>query len=241
MSLEKGIDQSKLPTCRRGEAGPGQADTTLCHTTIFFLPDIHLPTNMSTITLPELPTEILELIAYFAATQEVLGPPTSLAALLGTSRALHDKLSLVANPLLYASIFEAKFDLGAIRRRYGADFVTMSGLASELQRRFRSLRHIRSMHGALAGEKDTTQSVLSVAYIMMLEDDGKNKRQLCEYAGFSSWLQRYWSDETGASVVKRCWRTGRWPPLTPENALAMWLYWMILKPSKHQYSQKPLL
>lgn len=200
-----------------------------------------MPTNGRTLT--DLPPEILELVAYYSATHDILGPPTSLASLLCTNKALNGCLSFKANPLLYASIFEAKFDLGATRRRYGAEALNMVGIAAELKRRFINLKRIRSLDGTVIGgggdssdnnnnSTAVAQTLLLQAYILMLENDSKNRRQLCEYAGFETWLERFWLDDNGSSLVRRCWETARWPPLTTENSMAMWLYWILLKPGE---------
>src|SRR5258707_258884 len=43
--------------------------------------------------------------------------------------------------------------------------------------------------------------MLWTAYVMMLENDGKNERQLREYANLHEWLRAFWFAEDGASFA----------------------------------------
>ena len=76
---------------------------------------------MPSITLTTLPPELLEHIAFFVCTSPLLGPPSALLALLTLNRAIYESLAPDRNPHLYARVFEAKFDLGAmVRRGFGS-------------------------------------------------------------------------------------------------------------------------
>jgi hypothetical protein len=65
---------------------------------------------------------------------------------------------------------------------------------------------------------------------MMLENDGKNLRQLREYAKIDDWLKEYWFDDHGASWAKMAIRVDQWPSDSGQTSLAMWLFWFLLKP-----------
>lgn len=82
------------------------------------------------------------------------------------------------------------------------------------------------------GENTMLDEVLWVAYLMMLENDGMNERQL-RAADIEAWLDTYWFNPAGASsaIQTAGWRS--WPPDTERNGLAMWLYWLTLDLSKH--------
>jgi hypothetical protein len=189
------------------------------------------------------PQEIIENIALFAATEQFLGPPSALVPLLCTCRTLNAYLSMTTNLHLYAQIFACKFDTASSVRRFGARVVTPAWYASELRRRCVYLKRIRTRLDAVIvaestvrdlceGSENELRSTLWIAYLMMLENDGKNERQLREYAGMAGWLRLYWFDEHGASLVKTSIKQDCWPPNTQEMALAMWLFWFLLRVGK---------
>ena len=100
------------------------------------------------------------------------------------------------------------------------------------------LRRIRARTDTLApiwdlspGHSRHLSELLWTAYLMMLENDGKNERQLREYARMDAWLRTYLLDENGASLVRSAVRRDQWPVGNDERiALAMWLFWMLLRP-----------
>ena len=124
---------------------------------------------MSSITLTTLPPELLEHIAFFVCTSPLLGPPSALLALLTLNRAIYESLAPDRNPHLYARVFEAKFDLGAmVRRGFGSgggggweigiangngngvglrEQVSAQALTRLLIHRFTTLSRIRSLTG----------------------------------------------------------------------------------------------
>lgn len=189
-------------------------------------------------SLASVPQEILEHIAYFTATTSFLGPPSPLIPLLSTSRRIHDALAFDKNPHIWARIFTNKFDLAAALRRLGPDRVTPVTIAQELRKRCMVLRRIRAKTDTLApiwdlspGHSRQLSELLWMAYLMMLENDGKNERQLREYARMDAWLRTYLLDENGASLVRSTVRRDQWPAGNDERvALAMWLFWMLLRP-----------
>lgn len=192
------------------------------------------------LSLNTVPQEVLEHIAFFAATDTFLGPPSALLPLLLTNRRLNASLSISANHHLYASIFHFKFDTAAPFARFGHDRLTSWAFAHELRKRFTALQRIRARldsttHARHAEEEEdggdpkmTVYDVLSTAYIMMLENEERNKLQLVEYGRMTEWIREFWFDTHGASLAIYCIRVGQWPINRPETALGMWLFWFLL-------------
>jgi hypothetical protein len=214
-------------------------------------------------TLDTIPHELLENIAFFAATSELLGPPHALVPLLLVNRRLHAALDSASNPHLHARIFAAKFDTAALVRRLGPGPLSGAGtraakLAKELKRRCVQLGRLRagvgSTVGAFAALTDggggggsgsgssggsgglteegmrALHEMLWTAYLMMLENDGKNEQQLREYARLDRWLRQFWFAEDGASCARIAIRDNAWPPNNDLSAVTMWLFWFLLRP-----------
>lgn len=150
-------------------------------------------------TLATVPQEILEHIAFFSATQTFLGPPSALVPLLGTCRRFHSRLSINSNHHLYASVFAHKFDIASVVRRLGSDRTTPYVLTRELQRRCFYLKRIRGrLDSTVKPSRDSDNvdhdgsilhELLFHAYILMLENEGKNEQQLREYGRIDAWLK----------------------------------------------------
>jgi hypothetical protein len=195
-----------------------------------------LPTMNELLSLSSVPQEVLEHVAFFTATDTFLGPPSSLLPLLLTSRQINASLSIAANHHLYADIFCHKFDTAAPMARLGLDRLTSLALADELRRRCVVLQRLRdrldsTTHArhACADNRMSVYNVLSTAYIMMLENEGKNKRQLVEYGLIGPWIREFWFNPHGSSLAIYNIRTGQWPRNCPVTALGMWLFWFLLK------------
>lgn len=207
-----------------------------------------------------IPHELLENIALFAVTSDPLGPPRELIPLLLVNRRLHAALSSTSNPHFHARIFAAKFDTAALVRRLGPGPATRAPkLAAELRRRCVQLGRLRAQVGctvdtfaALAGGTCTgagsgggsglteegmraLHEMLWTAYLMMLENDGKNERQLREYARLDRWLRNFWFAEDGASCAQIAIRDNAWPPNNDLSAVTMWLFWFLLRPGAYHY------
>lgn len=194
------------------------------------------------------PQEILERIAFFVGTSEFLGPPAGILSLLLTNHTIHSYLSPSSNPHLYGRIFAAKFDVGHATRRLGSDALFARALSDELQRRCTCLTRIRRRSDSkilrsslFAQDEDAVRILLWTAYLMMLENDGKNAEQLQSYAHMDAWLKEYWFDPDGASLVTRDVKMGNWPSDNEHNALAMWLFWFLFKPGTYRAHQPCLL
>ncbi|KAI5119261.1 hypothetical protein M0805_007264 [Coniferiporia weirii] len=202
-------------------------------------------------SLDTVPPEILEHIAFFAATEPLLGPPAVLPVLLALDRSTHAALALATNPLLYARICAAKFDLTAPARRLAAraDALAAPVLAAELVKRCRVLKRLRSLVGARAAPSPENgrdlDELLWTVFLMVLEDDGCNAAQLRVYARAGEWLRVYWFDDAGASGAMLALQHDRWPVFGlgaastagstrgARDALAMWLLWFFLEPAAY--------
>lgn len=186
--------------------------------------------------LDNIPPEIVEHIALFAATTEFLGPPKELRSLLLTNRHIYSCLS---TPHLYARVFRDKFDVASTTHRLGPDRTSPAALAAELKRRCIYLTKIRCrsdtkvlQYPIVQYDEEAVRDTLWTAYLMMLENNGKNERQLRHYAGIDEWLTEYWFDPQGASFATSSIKMDRWPPNSETNSLAMWLFWFLLKPGE---------
>ncbi|ESK93284.1 hypothetical protein Moror_14547 [Moniliophthora roreri MCA 2997] len=194
---------------------------------------------MTTSILESIPPEILEQIAYHVAVDSFLGPPSNIISLLSISRRMYSCLSPSSNTCLYAKIFSHKFDLLAAMRRIGSERLSTAVLTQELRRRCVLLKRIRSRMDACTDEQhiirddDTLHDILIHAYLWMLENEGKNERQLREYARIDLWLNDYWFNLRGSSGAKRYIGLDLWPVQTRHAILAMWLFWFTLKPEEY--------
>ncbi|KAF5366807.1 hypothetical protein D9758_006571 [Tetrapyrgos nigripes] len=198
-------------------------------------------------SLNNIPQEILENIAYFCATSEFLGPPSGLTPLVATSRWTYHCLSVKSNHCLFAGIFTSKFDVSVYKRRLGGKTdLSNACLSQELQRRCLCLKQIRQKFGCRSSgverseDEDgdeagpfTRDELLLRAYLLVLEDEGNNVRQLREYARMDEWLKEYWFGDLGASGARRALKGDEWPVQNEDTRLAMWLFWFLLKPEEY--------
>ena len=205
-------------------------------------PNGHINRSFRAMSLISLAPEMLEEIAFYVATNPFLGPPSALIPLLSSCRTIYDSLSINSNDHLYAQIFTNKFDMEPPIRRLGSRITLSSLLASELRRRCIYLKRIKYRLDALTIRPPSTatehdcdgvlRETLWMAYLMMLENDGKNEMQLREYAGMDGWLKLYWFNDDGASLAKHAIRIGQWPSNSRQASLAMWLFWFLLVPGE---------
>jgi hypothetical protein len=207
----------------------------------------HGAVQMSSLSPPSLntvPIEVLEHIALFAATETFLGPPSAIPSLLATCRTISSTVSVASNSPLYARIFAWKFDIAPAARRLFSERTAAHELSSELQRRCTVLKRIRHRLDATIPLDvqawnqggDSLRTVLWTAYLMMLENDGKNEEQLRSYAGIRQWLSLFWFDDRGASFARCAVRMDCWPEADERNALAMWLFWFLLRTGASEFS-----
>lgn len=188
-----------------------------------------------------IPQEVLEHIAFFAATDGFVGPPEGIIALLGVDRRTHAALSVSSNPYLWSRIFAFKFDLpcSASPLLEGGRTVGPAEVCEEFKLRCTLLKRIRNRTDSLATSyvlspthRDCLRSILWMAFLMMLENEGKNDRQLREYAGFDGWLREFLFHPSGASLAAWSVKVDLWPPNDERSSLALWLFWYMLKPGE---------
>ncbi|EJD05020.1 uncharacterized protein FOMMEDRAFT_166723 [Fomitiporia mediterranea MF3/22] len=216
--------------------------------------------------LDTLPPDVLDYIAYFSGTHSLLGPPSGLLPLLCLCRSTNASLRRSVNPHLYGRIFVAKFDLAAPRRRLARLFkhdttsvVSVNALADELIRRFTIIKYLRTeLHARCSNDvpgdesmintpdtntdaSDKLDELLWTAFLMVLEDEGRNTAQL-RHARIDAWLAVFWFEAQGASGANRAFSIDRWPvapayskdvPQKTRHALAMWLLWFFLDPAAY--------
>ncbi|EKM52375.1 uncharacterized protein PHACADRAFT_260696 [Phanerochaete carnosa HHB-10118-sp] len=200
-----------------------------------------MPAETTASPLGRVPQEVLEHIAFFAATDGFLGPPAGLVPLLSLNRAMHDALSFQNNPHLYARVFAGKYDEDAAVRRLGAAQLPATALAEELQRRSLVLKRIRARYDSKVPSSDKHLGrVMWTAYLMVLENDGKNERQLLEYARANEWLKEYLFDARGASqFFETITASDKWIANSELMSLALWLFWYLLQPEDYLNNDAP--
>ncbi|KAF8588561.1 hypothetical protein K439DRAFT_593646 [Ramaria rubella] len=177
--------------------------------------------------LESAPQEILEEIAFQAALIPFLGPPATLGTLLRISQKIHRALKRKDNPHLYAKIFRSKFDLHAVARRFGEEFAYALEQADELVRRFEGLKRIKRNAYPREVSGDEHDGGLRVdmwmGYIMFLECDGNNARQLIQYAGIDRFALEF--VRQGGRLHDGLHENEGWVVDCEINALGMWLFW----------------
>ncbi len=110
-----------------------------------------------------------------------------------------------------------KFDIEAPLRRLGEEQLRSSVLADELRKRCEALKRIRQLE--IAGPN--TPSDLWLAYLMFLEHDDKNARQLIDWANIRSFVMHY----VQARLYENSQENHGWPVENDSNALAVWILW----------------
>lgn len=162
-----------------------------------------------------LPFEVLEDIAFWVVTEDTsVEPVKNLIPLLLLDRKTNEFLSFDSNHPLYARIYAAKFDTNATTRRLGKARLTARGLAMELSKRYAHLRLIRT----LSIDPKLIEPAIWTAFVMMLENEGKNERLLLERAQITNWLEHYWV------TISNSWHKGEdGPPDDLFHAACMWL------------------
>ena len=164
--------------------------------------------------------------------------PSSLVSLLETNRTINSRLSLKSNHYLYAKIFAHKFDLASASRRLGPDRTEPAVLAEELRRRCIYLKRLRSrvdsrIDPVTGGDDEARQELLFHAYLLMLENDGKNGEQL-DWARLDGLLHNF--------VLTKLWHQRelyeQWTAENAINALAVWLFWYRMSQGQWIFSVK---
>lgn len=168
-------------------------------------------------SLLSLPDELIHNLSFHLIAHTPLGPPQALLTLALTSRPFH---LVVTSSTFKAKICRFMFDTGAITRRL---FIPKdTDLADELHRCCNVLKEIRRADITESGDS-VVDDTLVAAYILMLNNDGKNYAQL-EHAGLDDYVDKF--------IRTRLWE-GRetnqgWPLDNFNNSSALWLMWMTL-------------
>ena len=168
------------------------------------------------LSLVNVPHEILVKIALETALVDLLGPPAHLLSLLCTCRRFNRELANSTD--LLARIFRAKFDISAIRRRYGPLGILSRNLASQLKVYCSTMRRMRQ--GDIHSEY--LEHDLWVVFFMLSESDGRNAVQLKEWAHVDTFADRIIRTRLYEGPVE----TG-WPVECMRNNLAMWVLWFV--------------
>jgi hypothetical protein len=115
--------------------------------------------------LSTVPPEILEHIALYLGIEHT----PSLVNLFVTAPVFNQALSPAKNPALYARLFKRRFDVAAIRRRFG-NSITARHFCDEYRKRLETLSRIRRLvqAGQLA-EQEQLEKDLWLVYLMLLE------------------------------------------------------------------------
>jgi hypothetical protein len=174
------------------------------------------------------PDEILDHIAFHLAAIDPIPIPDPLLPLRCASKSLYFRLSPHANHSLYARIYPLKFDHSAVRRR--AFTPEAENYADHYIHSCKALAAIRDRDFEL----NDPAPVLFAAYLMMLDNDGKNRAQL-EAAGIDLYLNVYMRTYLYDSVTAN----KGWPRDTAANACALWLVWMFTTPGAFDSSETP--
>jgi hypothetical protein len=158
-----------------------------------------------------IPQELLERIALHLALSNTTGPPVHLIALLCTCKHVRHALSSTD---LYSKIFRSMFDVDAPHRRLGPHAIHSRFLVSQLKIYCTALRRIR--HGDIFAPD--VEDVLRTAFILLTENDGKNRVQL-EWANTYAFVNSF--------VRRRLWQdtVNGWPRDTSLHSLALWVMW----------------
>jgi len=161
-----------------------------------------------------LPLEVLEDVAFWVATEDTSTVSLSnLIPLLLLDRETTKFLSFDSNHPLYARIYATKFDIKPTTRRLGRERLTAKGLAEELKQR---CVHLRAIH-TLSFELELIEPAIWTAFVMMLENNGKNERLLLEYAQITHWLKHYWV------TISTALEGEGWPSNNLFHSICMWL------------------
>ncbi|KAI0673847.1 hypothetical protein C8Q78DRAFT_1068083 [Trametes maxima] len=170
-----------------------------------------------------LPPDVILHIALELATIDILGPPRHLPPLLQVCRYVYNVLSANKKALM-ARIYRSKFDLRAAQRRLGATTLTNSALAFQLKKQTCALKRLRTgditSHSLIAD--------LWTAFIMFLENDGRNYAHLVEYAHIDAVVERYMDTKLWAFRETNL----GWPIDSTPNSLVVWMLWFTMSPER---------
>jgi len=160
----------------------------------------------------------MEDIVLFSVEDSLLGPPTALYSLMLTCRRFHSMLTVGAAPRLYSQLFSHKFDAAGLLRRLHFQDSFAVHFAAELRKRFMVLNCIRKQKI----DDPQLSEAFFTAYLMLLEDDGKNRAQL-QRVGLQNLVLTYLQKSLHTDVELH----NGWPVDNELNALAVTLFWQL--------------
>ncbi|KAJ4480235.1 hypothetical protein J3R30DRAFT_3470679 [Lentinula aciculospora] len=163
-----------------------------------------------------IPIELWERIVYYTNAREdaFKGPPSDIVNICLVCSTLNRAINFHDNPSLYARIFRFKFDYHAPLRRFGRNRLNTRSMALELKKRIIVLKQVR--------RKECSTQDLWTCYLMMLENDGKNERQLIEWAHLYGYLKH----ETCLRFEANLNSTSNWFKNIEATSLLLWLWWL---------------
>lgn len=182
----------------------------------------HQPTSLFCLRLH---SDVILDIAFQLAILDPLGPPRHLPPLLRVCRYIADILAANKKPLL-ARIFRHKFDTRAPSRRLGSAHLTNSALAFQLKKQTLALKRLST--GQL--DSENLLSDLWTAYLMFIENDGRNYSHLVQYARLDRLVDNFMETRLWAH---RMHSGTEWPLDITPNALVIWLLWFTTTPGAY--------
>ncbi|KAG6884323.1 hypothetical protein C0993_012139 [Termitomyces sp. T159_Od127] len=178
--------------------------------------------------LTMMPLEILHHIALDLMKLTPIGPAVQLGPLMQTCSTLNACLSPKRNPNLFGAIYRHKLDSAAVERRLGRP--TSRQWAAWGRRAFEAMRYFRK--GVLRYDDDDNDErlleALRVGVMLMLDDDGKNVRQMILWARADVFVQRL----VMTRLYERSEENQGWPRETPLIAYALQLMWLLTSEGK---------
>jgi hypothetical protein len=180
---------------------------------------MHEPQPPSSLRLSGFPSEILENIALELVLLSPTERPKDLAQFSATCSRL--RATLWHSHWIRARIFRTIFDSSAAARRLGSRARNPRNLAGQLSVYYLTLAEIR--HGDVYTPH--VQQVFWRAFLMLLENDGKNRVHLAD-AGLEDFVENF--------VLERLWEgsgdNGGYPLDNIVNSLALWIMAMTATP-----------
>ncbi|KAG5723271.1 hypothetical protein E4T56_gene308 [Termitomyces sp. T112] len=172
--------------------------------------------------LMTIPLEILHHIALDLTKLTPIGPAVQLVPLMQTCSTLNARLCRKRNPNLFGAIYRHKLDSAAVERRLGRP--TPMQWAAWGARAFEAMRLFRRGY-IRCNEYDTKilLEALQVGVMLMLDDDGKNVRQMLLWARADVFIQRL----VMMRVYEHSDENQGWPRETPLIAYALQLMWLL--------------
>ncbi|KAG6829275.1 hypothetical protein H0H92_005095 [Tricholoma furcatifolium] len=177
--------------------------------------------------LTSLPFEIFNKIVYELTCLEPLGPPSIVIPLMQTCRRIHHLLSPDNNTSLYGEIYRFKFDTGAVSRR--AFVPTPTQCTAQLRRTIAAMRVFRSQDvchrlrpDGPAHEFDLFEA-LQIAFVMLLDDDGRNSVQLLLWAQADVFVKNL----IRLRLYEGSQHNDGWPVGETVIAHALWIMWLL--------------